>query len=89
MAQANVCTSTDCQNYCVCEAAVASSDALQSCLTQPDPLPSTVNGWCYIDPAQGLGSSAPLTDCGTTQRMLRFAGDAAPKAGEMYYLAIE
>ena len=88
LAELDTCSETDCASYCVCEVARATGDALQACLTEADPLPSTVNGWCYIDPAQGIGSADLMAACSTSTSMLRVTGTAMPNNGEIWFLAV-
>jgi hypothetical protein len=78
---------TDCQLFHLCEieqleAGTAEQD---SCLTQDNPIG---DGWCYVDPAQGVGDEGVVEGCPSTmKRKIRFAGAAAPKKGTVTFLA--
>ena len=75
------CAESDpnCTRSCLCEVLQvqqvegASADALERCQSNPEV--SGVEGWCYIDQDQGVGSPALVEDCPDTQkRLLRFVG---------------
>ena len=52
---------------------VDGAEALRAC--QDDEAPAGIEGWCYIDPARGLGSGALVSNCPITERRrLRFPG---------------
>jgi hypothetical protein len=45
-------------------------------------------GYCYIDPAQGIGDPALVAECGpTTQRSLRLVGEGLPANGSLTFMA--
>jgi hypothetical protein len=64
-----------CDNYCVCEVPELDGDTLTSCLNDED-FASSVEGFCYVDPAQGSGDRRLVLDCPPDRkRYLRFSGD--------------
>ncbi len=72
----------DCDQFQVCEITQLSSD---SCLN--DELPRG-DGWCYVDPAKGLGSPRLVEKCpATARRDLRFIGQGAPRNGTLTVVA--
>jgi hypothetical protein len=49
---------------------------------------SAGNGWCYVDPAKGLGSQELVSKCpSTAQRKLRFIGAGTPEGGTVTFVA--
>lgn len=79
-----------CEAYRMCEIQqlLASEDTsgLDSCLNNPDT--SSGNGWCYIDPAKGVGSDALVDKCPATERRkLRFVGDGTPANSTVTFVA--
>lgn len=69
-----------CESYRLCEIKqlLASSDpvGLDSCLN--DPIATSGDGWCYVDPPKA-GSEAVVKNCGPTEkRKLRFVGKGTP-----------
>jgi len=72
-------TGQPCEALCACEVLQLAGSALASC--QNDPRASAESGFCYVDPAQGFGSSALTTKCPAhAQRLLRLVGPATPGA---------
>ena len=48
-------------------------EALRSC--QQDAAPSGLEGWCYVDPARGIGSAELVSSCAASERRrLRLLG---------------
>ncbi len=69
----------DCSDACLCEVLQVQQvtanppDALQRCQNDPDA--TGVEGWCYVDADQGVGSDELVENCPATQRrLLRFVG---------------
>lgn len=76
-----------CDAFCVCAIPQLEGSELERCRTERVP-PADLSGFCYIDPAQGFGSAEITSACSPSQqRELRFAGDAAPRAGSVVFLA--
>ncbi|HVY45847.1 MAG TPA: hypothetical protein VHB21_08210 [Minicystis sp.] len=72
---------------CICEVEQLSGDARTACQqdSAKDPVVGgeLASGWCYVDPAAGLGDATLVASCpAEEQREIRFvgAGDAAPDA---------
>jgi hypothetical protein len=75
-----------CRDYCLCKIAPLAGDELTSCQSGNDD--PNAYGYCYIDPAQGIGNPALVADCpATTQRSLRFVGDGLPANGSVTFMA--
>lgn len=72
-----------CDAFCLCEIGAATDMA--SC--QNDPKPQGT-GWCYVDPARGIGNPALVAGCPETKRQLvRFAGAETPAPGSNVLVA--
>ena len=70
--------------HCQCELRQLSGDEAAACRSDPAPL---VSGWCYVDPANGLGDPAVVASCsGPAPRMLRFVGSAAREDGVSVFI---
>jgi hypothetical protein len=85
----NNCTDVngDCRQFHLCEISpiAPNSGDYQSCLDSDNP---SGDGWCYIDPAQGLGSDDQVAKCPETEkRKIRFAGYGAPGKGTVTFFA--
>lgn len=79
--------SGDCLDFQLCEIAALTpgSADYESCLESDTP---TGDGWCYIDPAEGLGSAEQVASCPEGQeRRIRFVGSAAPHPGTVTFFA--
>ncbi len=82
VARANLCDGegqSSCSELCLCELPQLSGAAREACLTTPGIETSAAGpGFCYLDPAAGVGSAAVLAACDETeQHMLRIVGSAA------------
>lgn len=88
LTEASVCDpSTGCTGLCACELAEHQNAALEQCRTNQDPT-DQAPGYCYIDPAAGLGDPALVRDCpGSKKRLLRFVGPDTPAPGSFAYMA--
>ena len=72
-----------CDAFCLCEIGSATDQA--SC--QNAEAPEGV-GWCYVDPARGIGSPALVADCpSNAQRIVRFVGEDTPVSGATAFVA--
>lgn len=68
----------DCQSLCLCEVNQLEGDELAACREGTESRASY--GYCYVDPAQGLGDERLVAQCRPTERRkLRFVGDGLPK----------
>ncbi len=75
-------TGIDCSRFQLCEISQITND---SCLTDAT---AQGDGWCYVDPAKGLGSDALVEKCPpTARRKLRFIGEGTPEAGTVTFVA--
>ena len=79
-----------CAEYCLCEILPAggsdSSDGYADCLNNEN---SESIGWCYIDPARGLGNPELVEACVDDPRLLKFSdaeGDL-PATGSTTFIA--
>lgn len=89
---AGVCgktTGTSCGSFCGCEIPQSRGTALQACQNDSEQAPldpatsQPVDGWCYLDPAAGFGSSQLVQACPAgNPRDLRLLGAAVPAPGE-------
>jgi hypothetical protein len=71
--------STTAAGHCQCKLNQLSGEDAVACRNDPEP---PVSGWCYVDPANGLGDPAIVASCsGPSPRMLRFVGSAAREDG--------
>jgi hypothetical protein len=59
-------TQTSCDDECVCQLAQAEGDERSAC--QNGQVPADKDGWCFVDPDAGLGSSDLVAACLPTQR---------------------
>lgn len=75
-----------CDDFCLCKLEPLAGTALSACQNGTDG--GADYGYCYIDPAQGIGNPALVADCpATTQRSLRFTGDGLPANGSITFMA--
>lgn len=74
-----------CNGACTCALPQLSGDALAQCLAGNDG--PSAPGFCYIDPAQGVGSDAAVVACpSSNKRLVRFVGDNVPANGSTTFL---
>ncbi len=79
----------DCASFQLCEITQLTADVDRSgydtCLNNEV---ASGNGWCYVDPAKGLGSDELVEKCpNTAKRKLRFIGTGTPKSGTVTFVA--
>jgi hypothetical protein len=75
-----------CSDYCLCKVKPLSGRELTACQNGTED--ARTFGYCYIDPAQGIGDPALVAECGsTTQRSLRLVGDGLPASGSLTFMA--
>ncbi len=78
LAQAGQCAmeSSNCDDlFCTCELPQASGDARVACQSEPGIIAGLGQGWCIIDPEQGIGNEALVARCPrSSPRDLRFFG---------------
>ncbi len=75
-----------CDDFCLCKIEPLAGNALASCENGTES--GSDYGYCYIDPAQGIGNPALVSDCpAATQRSLRFIGDGLPANGSITFMA--
>jgi hypothetical protein len=78
--------SVECADLCVCEVLQFEGAELEACQTDPDA--SLPGGFCYIDPAAGVGSAELVADCPAGYaRRLRYGGGTPPGAGGQWFAA--
>ena len=75
-----------CHDYCFCKIAPLAGASLGACQSGNED--ASTFGYCYVDPAQGIGNPALVADCpSTNQRGLRFVGDGLPANGSITFVA--
>ncbi len=75
-----------CSDYCFCKIAPLTGTDLLACQNGTED--SSTYGYCYVDPAQGIGNPALVADCpATNERSLRFVGDGLPANGSLTFVA--
>lgn len=75
-----------CNDYCQCKIAPLDGDELRACQSGSES--SNLYGYCYVDPAQGIGSEELVKPCApTARRMLRFLGEGLPANGATTFMA--
>ncbi len=73
-------TGVSCNDYCLCKLDSLSGAALDACQNGTDD--GSSYGYCYIDPAQGIGNPALVDHCAVTERrsLRSSAKDCRPTA---------
>ncbi len=80
MSASGMCPSTCCDEICFCEYVQLSGELLAACQSRPNqaeynPLSAPL-GWCYVEPALGLGDDETVDTCPPTQkRNIRYFPD--------------
>jgi hypothetical protein len=76
-----------CSSFCACEVSEATGASEQDCLNNATPA-ATSTGWCYVEPAAGIGSAAVVSGCPSNEKqIIVFLGDAQAVSGEAFFLA--
>jgi len=76
-----------CDTVCGCELSEAKGEALSACRSTADAT-RQAPGYCYVDPAKGLGDPLLVKDCpATRKKLVRFVGDRTPVPGSFAYMA--
>jgi hypothetical protein len=75
---------------CFCELVPLAGAEADACRTSLDAEPAVngapVQGYCYLDPAAGLGSAKLVEKCPQNQQhLLRFVGDQAKPKGQTFF----
>jgi hypothetical protein len=79
-------TGIACDDFCLCKIQPLSGDTLAACQNGTESEHDF--GYCYVDPAQGIGNPALTADCpAATQRSLRFVGSGLPANGSVTFMA--
>jgi hypothetical protein len=77
---------------CFCEIKQVLGEDLVACQKQTANPPinasmQPVNGWCYVDPAAGVGNPDIVEKCPDTEkRIVRFVGEGGAKAGATLFI---
>ena len=75
-----------CHDYCFCKIAPLAGASLDACQSGNED--ASAFGYCYVDPAQGIGNPALVAGCPAAgQRSLRFVGDGLPANGSITFVA--
>jgi hypothetical protein len=78
----------DAQSYDLCQIPPLEGATLDACLTTPDGPTRTRVGFCYLDPAQGLGDPALLAGCAPSMKhAIRLVGE--PRHNAMTFVACD
>jgi hypothetical protein len=80
-------TPEECNGFTLCHITPLepNSPEYSECLATESP---RGDGWCYIDPEQGLGDVSQVEKCDETkQRKIRFAGAGKPNKGTITFFA--
>ncbi|HEY3496627.1 MAG TPA: hypothetical protein VGK73_18135 [Polyangiaceae bacterium] len=79
-------TGRPCRDYCLCQLEQLEGDELSACQAGADD--PNAYGYCYVDPAQGIGNPELVAACGETKRrVLRFVGEGLPANGSDTFIA--
>jgi hypothetical protein len=84
----DVATTPACDGVCTCSLPQLTGADLVACQAGNDG--PSAPGFCYIDPAQGVGSDAAVVACLSSQKqLLRFAGDNVPTPGSTTFISCD
>lgn len=76
-----------CADVCACALEEATGDRLELCRNERDAT-ELAPGYCYIDPARGIGSPDLIKGCpANEQRLLRIVGTNTPRRGTLTAIA--
>jgi hypothetical protein len=79
-------TGISCDDFCLCKIDALSGDKLSACQNGTES--GADYGYCYVDPAQGIGNPVLTADCpSANQRSLRFVGDGLLANGSVTFMA--
>jgi hypothetical protein len=82
LAKESLCSGSSCNDWCVCLVPSYDGEDKQACENVSDFEPT--GGWCYVDPAQGIGEPALVAGCSANERhLLRFE----PAPGAVAFIA--
>jgi hypothetical protein len=77
-----------CNDYCMCRVASLQGSELGACQNGHED--GSSYGYCYVDPAQGIGDPELVKACPTTdRRSLRFVGEGLPANGSVTFMACQ
>ena len=77
-----------CNDYCMCRLESLSGPALTACQNGHED--GGTFGYCYVDPAQGIGDPELVKACpATSRRSLRFVGEGLPANGSVTFMACQ
>jgi len=81
-------TGPKCNDFCLCKLDALSGPALDACQNGREN--GSMFGYCYVDPAQGIGDPALVAECpAQNRRSLRFVGEGVPANGSITFMACE
>ncbi|HWP04456.1 MAG TPA: hypothetical protein VNN72_01880 [Polyangiaceae bacterium] len=79
---------TSCNDYCMCRIESLEGSELTACQNGHEN--GETFGYCYVDPAQGIGSPELVKACpATDKRSLRFVGEGLPAIGSVTFMACQ
>ena len=75
---------------CVCEITQLTGGDLTDCASEVDAAKLDAAGWCYVDPAQGLGNPEIVAKCpATEQRLIRFINEGNPQKDATVFITCQ
>ena len=75
---------------CVCEITQLQGDSLHQCEEQVDETKVNADGWCYIDPGQGIGNEELVAKCiPTERRIIRFVNKGHPTTNSTVFITCQ
>ncbi len=92
LAKAMVCDVLDrpaCSSMCLCKIGQSTGTDLKACQNEGEAVLNGLKpGYCYVDPAKGIGSPDLVATCPPTEkRLLRFAGKSVPAPNSYTFIA--
>ena len=75
---------------CICEITQLQGDGLHQCEEQPDETKVSADGWCYVDPGQGIGNEELVSKCiPTERRIIRFVNKGHPTTNSTVFITCQ
>jgi len=75
---------------CICEITQLQGDGLHQCEGEPDETKVSADGWCYVDPGQGIGNEELVSKCiPTERRIIRFVNKGHPTNNSTVFITCQ
>lgn len=75
---------------CICELVQLEGQGLDQCETQVDETKVNADGWCYVDPGQGIGHDDLVAKCpGSEKRIIRFVNKGNPENNSTVFITCQ